>query len=207
QENEPEPETKNTELTEAPRRATPPRPRLDQGDSLAAKPTLGKVDTPPKLMTEPEEERHASARPRPRPRTLAEVQKKTGGIQGERMKQEGGVKNVQLQAAFDVKETAFGAYDAAFIAAVSKRWHDLLDSSEFIPRQAGKVVLYFYLHYNGRITEMKILENTVSETQAFICQRAIEDPAPYAAWPSDMRRLIGRDVREVTFTFHYLYGN
>ena len=32
---------------------------------------------------------------------------------------------------------------------------------------------------------------------------AIKDPAPYPSWPGDMRRKIGVDYRDVTFTFLY----
>jgi len=29
------------------------------------------------------------------------------------------------------------------------------------------------------------------------------DPAPYGVWPSDMRRMVGANFRDVTFTFYY----
>ena len=37
----------------------------------------------------------------------------------------------------------------------------------------------------------------------YLCQRAVLDPAPFEKWPSDMRRIIGSDRREVRFTFYY----
>ena len=66
----------------------------------------------------------------------------------------------------------------------------------------GKVVLHFRLHYDGRITDMDMTENTAGEVLGFICQKAVLDPAPFAAWPSDMRRTLG-DVRNIRFTFIY----
>jgi hypothetical protein len=50
---------------------------------------------------------------------------------------------------------------------------------------------------------MKVNDNNVGELLCLLCQRAVLDPAPYARWPSDMRRVIGDNYREVTFTFYY----
>ena len=69
-------------------------------------------------------------------------------------------------------------------------------------RSTGKVALEFHLHPDGRITDMKVLENTVDELLCLLCQRAILEPAPFAKWPMEMRRLIGED-REIKFTFFY----
>jgi len=57
--------------------------------------------------------------------------------------------------------------------------------------------------YDGRITDLKVNGNDVGELLGLLCERAILDPAPYPAWPSDMRRMIGQNFREVTFTFYY----
>jgi len=102
----------------------------------------------------------------------------------------------------DVKVTEFSSYDAAFVQAVQQRWYDLLESHQFT-QQSGKVVLEFRLHYDGRISDMKVDGNEVGEILGWLCQRAILDPSPYAAWPSDMRRSIGTNYREVMFTFYY----
>jgi hypothetical protein len=58
------------------------------------------------------------------------------------------------------------------------------------------------LHYDGRITDMNMAENSAGEVLGFICQKAVLDPAPFAAWPSDMRRTLG-DIRNIQFTFYY----
>lgn len=135
-----------------------------------------------------------------RPRTLAEARRRQG-LAGEMMRQEGGVSR-RGRLSLDVKATAFGAYDAALIAAVQQRWYNLLDSAPFAQR-SGKVVLQFRLHYDGRISDMEVNENEVGDILALLCQRAIKDPSPYPRWPSDMRRAVGRDYREVLFTFYY----
>ena len=139
--------------------------------------------------------------PSDRPRTLAAARAAKGMLAGEKMRQDGGA-NQRGQLSVDVKGTPFGAYDAAFIAAVQQRWYDLIDSSQVVQR-SGKVVLQFRLIYDGRITDMKVNDNNVGELLCLLCQRAVLDPAPYARWPSDMRRLIGETYREVTFTFYY----
>ena len=52
----------------------------------------------------------------------------------------------------NVKATPFGPYDAMFIEAVQSRWLSLLDERDFVGNQAGKVIVEFRLHHDGRIT-------------------------------------------------------
>jgi hypothetical protein len=170
-----------------------PKPTLAPGDL-----TVGKPDEIPRK----DEGQGKEARPRTIVEALARQQQRTG-LAGEKMKQEGGVKRRALTSSLDVKATPFGAYDAAIIAAVQNRWYYLLDSRDFARDRTGKVVLEFRLNYDGRITDMKVAENTVDELLCLLCQKAILDPAPFARWPSDMRRLVGADYREVRFAFFY----
>ena len=140
-----------------------------------------------------------------RPRTIIEAkarQPQSNPLAGQKMKQEGGVKRTLEFSSLDVKATPFGAYDAALIAAVQNRWYGLLENRNFAGERTGKVSLEFHLHPDGRVTGMKVLENTVDELLSLLCQRAILDPAPFAKWPIEMRRLIGED-REIKFTFFY----
>jgi hypothetical protein len=119
------------------------------------------------------------------------------------MKQDGGVPNVKLSASFDVKATPFGQYDSDFVDAVTYRWYSLLDSQQFALDRTGKVTVRFHLNYDGTITQMTVLENTVGDLLGYVCQKAISDPAPYKPWPEEMRREIGANSREITFTFYY----
>jgi len=102
-----------------------------------------------------------------------------------------------------VKATGFGAYDYAFIAAVTQRWDDLLDSVSYDGYRQGKVILEFRLNYDGRITEMKVQDSTVPEMLSLLCQKAVLDPAPFDKWSAEMRQAIGEDFRKITFTFYY----
>ena len=165
-----------------------PKTRDTPGDMAKAKPTDG-VD-----LGRGEEDK------RLRPRTLQEARARNQ-LAGEKTKVDSGTK-IRGRVSLDVKVTPFSSYDAAFIAAVQQRWYDLLDSSQFSQR-SGKVVLEFKLTYDGRITDLKTSDNEVGEILSLLCQRAILDPAPYARWPDDMRRMIGSNYREVTFTFFY----
>jgi hypothetical protein len=118
------------------------------------------------------------------------------------MRQEGGVRRIGA-VSVDAKATPFGAYDAAIIRVIQQRWYDILDESTILTR-SGKVVVEFRIHQDGRVTDLKVVDEDVGELLSLFCRRAISDPAPFAAWPSDMRRMVGRDYRDVRFTFYYM---
>ena len=81
------------------------------------------------------------------------------------------------------------------------RYH-LIDNSRLAPR-TGKVVIEFRLNYDGRITDLKVTKTEVGEMLSLLCQEAIRKPAPFPRWPSDMWRAMGKNHREVMFTFYY----
>jgi hypothetical protein len=139
-----------------------------------------------------------------RPRTIKQAyEQQAHQLPGVQTKQEGGTPRHALVPSFDVKATPFGAYDELFIEAVTQRWYDLLESRQFAMDRTGKVTLRFHLNYDGTITDMSVLQNTVGDLLGYVCQKAVSDPAPFALWPSDMRRDIGKNYREITFTFYY----
>ena len=171
-----------------------PKPAYTPGDLTMAKPS----PTPRK------DEGDANEAKPPRPRTIKEAlaRQQDNRLPAEKMKQEGGVSRRHEIASLDTKATPFGAYDAALVEAISQRWYTLLDEREYASDSRGKVVLQFRLHYDGRITDMNVAENTTGEVLGLICQKAVLDPAPFASWPSDMRRTLG-DTRGIQFTFIY----
>jgi hypothetical protein len=97
----------------------------------------------------------------------------------------------------------FREYDKSFMEAVVHRWYDLLDSRSRKDDREGQVVLQFHLHSDGRISDMKIIENTTNETLGVMCEKAVLDPAPYDRWPSQLREKVGKGYREIQFTFNY----
>jgi hypothetical protein len=122
-------------------------------------------------------------------------------LTGQKSKQDGGVEH-RGRVAFNAKATEFGAYDAAFIAAVQNRWYQLIENNLVTPR-AGKVVLEFKLTHDGRITDMKIQDNEVGDILGLFCRNAVEDNQRYPDWPDEMRRKIGLVPRDIRFTFYY----
>jgi hypothetical protein len=144
---------------------------------------------------------YTPAEPRPRPRTLVEARMQQGTLAGPMLRQDGGVGRTGA-VSFDVKGSPFGAYDAALIAAVQRRWYDLIDASTVAPR-TGRVVVQFTLHQDGRVTDTRVVEQEVGEILSLYCRKAITDPSPYAPFPEGMRRLMDRNYRDVRFTFHY----
>ena len=164
---------------------------------------LAKADTTPQVTTSQANTPPAPPAPE-RPRTLAAARmQQQRSIAGERMKQEGGVKRYALQSSLDVIASPFGAYDARIIAAIQQRWYSLLDQRDFARDRTGKVVLEFRLYSDGSVSDMTATETTVGDLLAYLCQRAVLDPAKYDPWPSDMKRMVGRDYRDVRFTFFY----
>jgi outer membrane biosynthesis protein TonB len=136
-----------------------------------------------------------------RKRTLSEV-KVAQANPGERMMQEGGVGNIQFQTSLAVRGTALGSYENAFVTAVKERWYTLINDRN--PSQSGRVRLEFVIHSDGRISDMKVLNNEVGDFYGLVCKQAVFDPAPYAEWPPEMKRELQSDQWKVTFTFWYM---
>ena len=186
----PTPEQKTAPQRPTPQEETKPTREQQPGETLLAR-------AAPRPQPQPPVEQ-----PR-RPRTLAEAKAQKGIIEGQKSRQEGGVRRHSVGMNLDVKATPFGSYDAMFIEAVQARWFNLLDEREFAGGQSGKVVLEFRLNHDGRITSLRVVESDVDEILSWFCQRAILDPAPFRAFPSDLRRMLSHDYREVRFTFYY----
>jgi outer membrane biosynthesis protein TonB len=138
-----------------------------------------------------------------RPRTVrAALAQQSSQLPGLQMQQDGGARRA-LSSSLDAMATPFGAYDRAIVEAISQRWYDLLDQQKFAQNRTGKVTVYFHLHPDGAITELSVTESTVGDLFAYLCRDAIEQAAPFGKWPSDMRRMVGANFREITFTFFY----
>lgn len=175
-----------------------PKPAPPAGDL-----TLGKPAKPEEVKPAPTAQ---GTEPKSRPRTLADARARlaqAGRLAGEQVKQDGGTRRQALTASFDVKATPFGTYNASIIYAIQNRWYYILDSGGFARDRSGKVVIEFKLHYDGRVTDLKVLENSVDELLCLLCQKAILDPAPYERWPADLRRLVETDFYFWIFTFYF----
>ncbi|HTG43219.1 MAG TPA: cell envelope integrity protein TolA [Verrucomicrobiae bacterium] len=180
-------------------RAEPQRESEAKGETLLARVTPRDETT--KAQRPPDNPTPAQP-PRKRPASVAEAKAQKGILDGPKMRQSGGIGRIAPEG-MDVKATPFGSYDALFIAAVQARWFSLLDERDFAGAQSGKVLVEFRLHQDGRITNLSVINSDVSEILSWFCQRAILDPSPYRPFPTDLRREMDRDYREIRFTFYY----
>jgi hypothetical protein len=91
--------------------ATPaPQQKLQPAAARPGDLTLGKPENSQKQEEQP------------RPRTIKQaLAQQSHQLPGQQMKQDGGMRRAALMSSFDVKATPFGAYDAAFIEAVTQR--------------------------------------------------------------------------------------
>jgi hypothetical protein len=98
----------------------------------------------------------------------------------------------------------FPSYDREFIDSVRSGWYqalNMLPQSTDWPK--GKVALEFHLHADGRITDIKVIENTVGQILGLTAQRAILNAAPYESWSATMRHQVKAEYRVMEFNFYY----
>ncbi len=169
---------------------------------------LAKVDPRSDLLKPQEGQTAQAAEPaqaeqRPRYKKVAEVRRDKGMLVGERMKLNGNVARTGIDSSLDVKASPLGDYNYRLVQAVQERWYQLLDERKFALERTGKAVIKFNLHQDGSVSDVRTDASTVGDTLSFLCELAVMQPAPYGKWPSEVRRLIGRDTLEVTFTFNY----
>lgn len=193
------PRERFTPLRPGPKAPESPQPQEEQ---------LAKATPPPGDLTmarpSPPTDKPAGEAKESRPRTIKEAMARQPDhrLPGEKMRQEGGMRRRLEIASLDAKATPLGTYDRYLVEVISQRWFSLLDERDYASDARGKVVLQFNMYYDGRVAEMQMAENTASEVLGLICEKAVMDPAPFDAWPTEMRRLLG-NVRHVRFTFFY----
>ena len=182
--------------------AKPPEPKPEpKPPAPEPRPSPPEAETLKPVVAKPKPEPKPEPKPKPRrPRTVAEA-KQLAMIQGQKMKQDGGVKKRATIVGLDAKASPFGDYDARLIVAIQTRWNQILDQY-YIP-SVGQVVLTFNLWSDGKVTNVQVERRTVNELLALKCERAVKEPAPYEPWPEKMRDEIGSDRRYVRFTFYY----
>jgi outer membrane biosynthesis protein TonB len=186
---------------------TQPKEELEQKTETKPNPNKAQSLNPiqikpkPKDQTKPKDRTKSKTNPKPepkRPSSMAEA-RRMAMISGEKMKQDGGVRNKATIEGLDAKASPFGNYDARLIAAIQDRWHNIIPSV----REVGRVVVTFNLWENGTVTDIEVERSTVSSILSLKCERAVREPAPFDPWPDKMREFIGNDRRFVRFTFYY----
>ena len=101
---------------------------------------------------------------------------------------------------------AFATYDEYLLQAltdeVSKDAVEA-DREAFAQLPAGQVVVQFDLSETGQVSSPKILENTLNQAVGQVYLRAVQNGAPYKAWPAGVRAAFGSGSRRVKVTFYY----
>jgi hypothetical protein len=105
---------------------------------------------------------------------------------------------------FDQQSSPFPEYDEKMAKAIKKRWLELTPLIQM--RGRGDVVVDFKLNEEGRVTDVQVRPTRLLGFAVEICRQAILDCAPFDPWPTEMRRSIAGDNRQVTFTFNYHYS-
>jgi hypothetical protein len=70
----------------------------------------------------------------------------------------------------------------------------------FAQRFPGNVVMECRLDYKGRLTEPKILENSLDDQCGEALAKALVARSPYGPWPEDAHQKLGSDDHEIKLT-------
>jgi len=101
----------------------------------------------------------------------------------------------------------FDAYDDqltyTMLNVITKEAGASTNDDLFAQRFPGKVVIQCNLDFQGRLTDPKILENTMDGDCAGVFQKALLDHSPYSAWPEGVRQKFGSDNRELKLTVSF----
>ena len=179
----------------------PPQPQVQAAAPQSSPLNLGDIKSKPQTDNQ-QNGQDNQPQPQSRPRTLKEALAQRH-MPSRQLQQDGGVRRHRLVPSFDVTASPFGDYDSALIAAVTQRWYDILDSQQFAEDRTGVVTLKFKLMYDGSIRDMTEVKSSVGELLSYVCQESIESSAPFGKWPQGMEELIGKNYREITFSFYY----
>ncbi len=210
-------EAKPAEAAKAPEKARQAQPMSEEtkpgglkpGETQLAKavpnPVTPSAQSPRRAQPEQKAAaaQEATTPPRKAIKRLAQAREQKGVVVTEKMQQEGGVKRFSVEASLDVRSSPFASYDRQLIYAVQQRWYALLEEHRYALDRYGRVVIKFQLRSNGSVADMTQVSSDVGDLWALLCESAVMSQAPYAPWPESMRRLVGKDSREITFTFHY----
>ena len=163
------------------------------------------------LQQQPAEAREPALAPPAAPAPAAANQPPASGLAGGASSREIGAVKSHLVAAgvsrigvaaFNVEDSPFGPYDKQLIRAVQSRWYRLIDQYGIYER-TGEVRITFELYDDGSVHDLQREQNTAGEILALFCEKAVLESAPFDPLPEKLRTLIGKEPREVKFTFYY----
>jgi len=105
-------------------------------------------------------------------------------------------------AAFGVAESPFGAYDQKLIKAVQSHWYALIDHYG-IYESADVVTVKFQLLDDGQVKDVTSTDSGQNTILSLFCEKAIIESGPFDPLSDELRALIGKEPREISFTFYY----
>jgi outer membrane biosynthesis protein TonB len=168
-----------------------PKPR-------APSPRLAPAQMQPRPIPEPAKDLAKLITPQPRPVPVPQP-----GFQPqlEKTKIEGSISN-RGKAAVDAVKTPLAVYKKQVNAAIGSRWYFYVQQRrDLISLGSAKVA--YRITPQGKITDIKIMENTSNEVFALICEQSIREaeigPPPDEATPV---MIDGRLEGELTFTYY-----
>jgi hypothetical protein len=105
-------------------------------------------------------------------------------------------------AAFNVAESPFGAYDKKLIKAVQSHWYALIDHYG-IYESADVVTVKFELLDDGQVRNVTSNDSAQRRILSLFCEKAVIESGPFDPLSDELRALIGKEPREISFTFYY----
>lgn len=101
----------------------------------------------------------------------------------------------------------FDSYDDKLIYsmlnAVTKEASSITNEDLFAQRFPGKVVIQCSLDFQGRLTDPKILEDSLDDDCSNMFLRALLGRSPYQPWPEDIHQKLGADHLPLTLTVNF----
>ena len=101
---------------------------------------------------------------------------------------------------------AFMQYDDTLMQYIMnnvEREYLKADHDDFAQIPPGKVGVRFDLSQTGQVSSLQIMRNDLTDALGQFFLRAVQDGAPYPAWPADARAAFGSGTRSVNITFSY----
>jgi len=110
-----------------------------------------------------------------------------------------GIEGVQTTDAFMQYDDSLLQY---ILNAVNREFVKA-DRDDFAQVPPGKVIVRFDLSETGQVSSPRITQNTLTDALGQFFLRALQDGAPYQAWPAAARAAFGSGTRTVPITFYF----
>jgi TonB family protein len=104
--------------------------------------------------------------------------------------------------------TPFNEYDKAMVDLISSNWYGIISKRVYAKFERyqpdiGKIVVRYRLNYDGSVTNVQVMASNMNRLYDQACEEALKKSSPFSKWPSDMEKMVGKNYREITFTFYY----